>query len=68
VKEKLLAAHRAGLTTVLLPTENQRDLVDVPPQVRDELRIMFVEHMDEVLQHALLPGVVVEEVQLSAAG
>lgn len=53
VKEKLLAAHRAGITTVLLPRENEKDLEDVPATVLNKLEISFVEHMDEVLAHAL---------------
>ncbi len=57
VKEKLLAAHRAGLRIVLLPKENERDLEEVPKQVRDDLQILLVTHMDEVLQHALLPKI-----------
>ncbi|MBI3014519.1 MAG: endopeptidase La [Candidatus Tectomicrobia bacterium] len=54
VKEKILAAHRAGIKTVLLPQDNEKDLQEIPPQVREELRILFVKHMDEVLDHALI--------------
>lgn len=53
VKEKLLAAHRAGITTLLLPKENQKDLVDVPRDVLHDLNIEFVESMDEVTRLAL---------------
>ena len=53
VKEKLLAAHRYGLKTILLPKENEKDLADVPEEVRDELRIHLVETIDEVLLFAL---------------
>jgi ATP-dependent Lon protease len=53
VKEKLLAAHRAGLTTVILPKENEKDLSDVPPDVLNDLQVDLVEGMDEVLQIAL---------------
>jgi ATP-dependent Lon protease len=53
VKEKLLAAHRAGITTLLLPKENQKDLVDIPSDVLNELHIEFVESMDEVVRIAL---------------
>ncbi len=53
VREKLLAAHRALMRTVILPRENARDLEEVPQQIRDELTIVFVESMDEVLCHAM---------------
>ena len=54
LKEKMLAAHRAGLTTVLIPKENVRDLELMPPHVRDELEIIPVSTMDEVLSNALV--------------
>ena len=54
LKEKLLAAHRAGLTTVLIPKENTRDLDLLPDHVRQELEIVPVESMDEVLEYALV--------------
>ncbi|NLM53528.1 MAG: endopeptidase La [Firmicutes bacterium] len=57
VKEKLLAAHRAGIDTVLLPEENARDLQDVPENILRSLQIELVEHMDEVITRALLPKV-----------
>jgi ATP-dependent Lon protease len=53
VKEKLLAAHRLGLHTVLLPKDNEKDLADIPPEIQAQLKIHFVESMDEVLQIAL---------------
>jgi ATP-dependent Lon protease len=53
VKEKLLAAHRLGLRTVILPKDNEKDLADIPPEIQAELSIHFVESMDEVLQVAL---------------
>jgi len=53
VKEKLLAGHRASITTVLLPKENQKDLVDIPEDVLSDLTIELVESMDEVLRIAL---------------
>ncbi|NMB00772.1 MAG: endopeptidase La [Firmicutes bacterium] len=55
VKEKLLAAHRAGITHVLLPAENEKDLEEIPASVLSKLEISLVEHMDEVLAHALYP-------------
>ncbi|MDR7416571.1 MAG: endopeptidase La [Armatimonadota bacterium] len=56
VKEKVIAAHRAGIETVILPKENERDLVEIPENVRRRLRFKLVEHMDEVLETALLPA------------
>lgn len=53
VKEKLLAAHRAGLTTIIIPKENEKDLSEIPADVLEELQINPVETMDEVLQIAL---------------
>ena len=53
VKEKLLAAHRAGIENIILPRENQKDLADLPSNIQDALKINLVEHMDEVLEVAL---------------
>ncbi len=53
VKEKLLAAHRMGLRTVLLPKDNEKDLAEIPPEILASLTMHFVETMDEVLQIAL---------------
>jgi ATP-dependent Lon protease len=53
VKQKLLAAHRAGITTVLLPQRNEPDLDDVPESVREQLTVHFVSDVAEVLEHAL---------------
>jgi len=53
VKEKLLAAHRLGLHTVLLPKDNEKDLADIPPEIQAQMTIHFVESMDQVLQIAL---------------
>lgn len=54
VKEKLLAAHRAGITKVLLPQECEADLDEIPQKVKNEMEFVLVSHMDEVLEHALL--------------
>ncbi|MBM4357476.1 MAG: endopeptidase La [Deltaproteobacteria bacterium] len=54
LKEKLLAAHRAGLDTVIIPKENRKDLRDVPRRVLKLLRIVLVDHVDEVLREALV--------------
>jgi ATP-dependent Lon protease len=53
LKEKILAAHRAGVTTVLFPDDNVKDLKDVPEGVLAEMHVIPVKHMDEVLRHAL---------------
>jgi ATP-dependent Lon protease len=55
VKEKVLAAQRVGVHTVILPKENRVDLRDVPASEREQLRFVFAEHMDEVLRVALHP-------------
>jgi len=62
VKEKLLAAHRAGIRTVILPKDNQKDLSDVPADIQKEFTVHLVETMDEVLKIALVrPPVPIEE-------
>jgi ATP-dependent Lon protease len=53
VKEKLLAAHRAGIRDVILPKENEKDLQDIPQDILESMRVNLVETMDEVLQVAL---------------
>src|SRR5437870_13524216 len=53
VKEKVLAAHRMGLRTVVLPKDNEKDLADIPVNIRDEFSVHLVETMDEVLKVAL---------------
>jgi ATP-dependent Lon protease len=53
VKEKLLAAHRLGLRTLILPKDNEKDLAEIPPEIQAEMTIHFVESMDEVLKFAL---------------
>ncbi len=60
VREKVLAAHRAGMKVVLLPEKNMKDLVDVPKTARAELKIIPITHEDQVLEIALSPEVVVE--------
>src|SRR6266511_2372477 len=56
VKEKLLAAHRAGIKTFILPQKNKKDLVDVPNEVLETVEVRTVENIDEVLKIALQPG------------
>jgi len=53
IKEKILAAHRAGIKRIIMPARNEKDLVDVPAQARKELEFVFAAHMDEVLKAAL---------------
>ncbi|MBW2384743.1 MAG: endopeptidase La [Deltaproteobacteria bacterium] len=52
-KEKLIAAHRGGVSTVMIPKENEKDLKDLPAVIKKNLEIILVDHMDEVLSHAL---------------
>ena len=54
LKEKVLAAHRAGIKTIIMPLENQKDLVEIPANVRKQIKMIMVAHMDEVLNEALL--------------
>ena len=60
VREKVLAAHRAGLKTVILPEKNLKDLVDLPKTAKSELKIVPVKHMDDVLAIALSNKVTIE--------
>jgi len=53
IREKVLAAHRAGIKTVILPRRNERDLEDVPADLRKELEFVFVDEIEDVLRHAL---------------
>ena len=53
LKEKLLAAHRQGINEIVLPKENEKDLPDIPENIRKEMNLHFVTSMDEVLKIAL---------------
>ena len=53
LKEKLLAAHRGGITTVVIPSENEKDLAEIPANIKDKLKIIPVRWIDEVLEIAL---------------
>jgi len=53
LKEKMLAAHRAGIDTVLIPKDNRKDLREIPRRVLSATRIVLIEHADEVLREAL---------------
>lgn len=57
LKEKSLGAHRAGLTTLIIPKDNEKDIDDIPESVRNELQFVLVSHLDQVLEHALAGGV-----------
>ncbi|NSX00705.1 endopeptidase La [bacterium] len=54
LKEKILAAHRGGVKTVLIPKENEKDLVDIPKEVLKDVDIVPVSHMDDVIPHAII--------------
>jgi ATP-dependent Lon protease len=58
LKEKLLAALRGGITTVLIPAENEKDLVEIPENVKEGLTIIPVSHVDEALRVALVDPLV----------
>jgi ATP-dependent Lon protease len=63
VKEKLLAAHRFGLKTIIISKENEKDLADIPEEVRDDLTIHTVDTIDEVLNYALEPVKPIEKLE-----
>jgi ATP-dependent Lon protease len=54
LKEKLLAAHRAGIREAILPADNKKDLADLPELIKNEMKLNWVEQMDEVLEIALV--------------
>lgn len=54
LKEKVLAAHRAGITTILLPQDNKKDLAEIPAQVKRKMNFVLVSHMDEVIDHTII--------------
>jgi len=56
IKEKVLAAHRAGIKKVILPKENEKDLEEIPEQIKEELEFAFVDHIDDVLKIAFGNG------------
>jgi len=55
IKMKILAAHRAGLNTVILPKRNEKDLEDVPPEVRNSMDFVLVDRIDDAIEAALMP-------------
>lgn len=54
IKDKMLAAHRIGVDTVILPKKNEKDLVDLPDEIREQMTFILVDHMDTVLENALV--------------
>ena len=60
LKEKSLGAHRAGLTKLIIPKDNEKDIDDIPESVRNDLQFVLVSHLDQVLEHALAGGVGIE--------
>ncbi|NLO81457.1 MAG: endopeptidase La [Clostridiales bacterium] len=54
LKEKVLAAHRAGISKVIIPSENEKDLVDIPDNIKRKVKIVLVDHMEQLLEHALV--------------
>ncbi|MDO7786273.1 endopeptidase La [Desulforamulus aquiferis] len=55
IKEKVMAAHRAGIKTIILPRDNKKDLEDIPANIKKQLEFKLVEHLDQVLEIAMLP-------------
>jgi ATP-dependent Lon protease len=66
IKEKVLGARRAGVNTIILPKRNEKDLEEIPDNVRGEMRFVFVETMDDVLEHALEPRAEVTALRAAA--
>ncbi len=67
IKEKVLAAHRAGLRTVIIPKRNEKDLDDLPAEVRNEMKVVLVDRVEEVLAAALRDGHIEREPQEAKA-
>jgi ATP-dependent Lon protease len=55
IKEKVLAARRAGIVKVIMPKLNEKDLIEIPDEIRKEMKFFFVEWLDEVFELTLLP-------------
>jgi len=55
IKEKIIAAHRAGVKSVILPLQNQKDMEDVPRHIQDQMSIVFTDNMEKIISHALDP-------------
>ena len=60
IKEKVLAAHRAGVKKVILPEENEKDLEEVPDFVKEDMQFSFVKSIDEIMEQVLKGGLAME--------
>jgi len=58
IKEKVLAASRSGVKTIILPKKNEKDLHEIPPEIKEKLKFHFIERVDQALKIALLPPTV----------
>lgn len=67
IKDKVLAAHRAGIHTVIIPKQNENDLMNIPESVRDEIRLVTVESVDEVIHECLIDVVIPRESDIEQA-
>jgi ATP-dependent Lon protease len=67
IKEKILAAHRAGLKTIILPRDNEPDLEELPEEVHQAMNFIFADTMDEVLNQALEPQPITAQAASAAA-
>ena len=56
IREKVLAAHRAGISKIIIPSKNEKDLIDLSKKVKKQLDIVLVKHMDQVIEEVLLPA------------
>ncbi|HTP10154.1 MAG TPA: endopeptidase La [Anaerolineae bacterium] len=65
LKEKVMAAHRAGLKTMIVPKKNEKDMVEIPPKILSDLEFVLVDHMDEVVDRALRPTIKQQKVRRS---
>ena len=54
IKEKVIAAHRAGIHTIIMPKENKKDLIELPDKTVNDLKFVYVEHMDQVVEVAIM--------------
>ncbi|HEY3354186.1 MAG TPA: S16 family serine protease, partial [Polyangia bacterium] len=68
IKEKVLAAHRAGIKRVILPERNKKDLVDIPDEIKQEMDLVHIKRMEEVLPLALEPETDAVKVTPAAGG
>ena len=67
IKEKMLAAHRAGIKRIVLPERNKKDVVDVPEEIRQEIEIIYVKNVNEAAEHVFIHPVEEEAAPAEAA-